>query len=229
MSGSRLRRVRVIGRTARVLVATTAGLAVLSLLTSRLVADEARAFLDGDLDRTDFVEAAAPNVLVSFVQGIALIASAATVMVWMYRLATNLRALHRGTTWGPGWAVAGWLLPPLLFVLPFLVLRELWRASDPDTGLGESWRSSRAPVVATVWFVLFGPVQTVLQFAVQFDRFGTDLGSLGGEEALAEQIATGSTVPFLSAIVEIAAAVSFVLLTRSIERRHCELTGERMA
>jgi hypothetical protein len=205
---------------------STAGLAVVSFGTSQLVADDAQAFLDGRLDRADFVEAAAPNVLVSFVQGLALLAAAVTVMIWMHRLATNLRTLHRGTTWGPAWAVAGWLLPPFVFVLPYLVLREIWRASDPDTGMGERWRSGRPPAAALAWFVLFGPVQTVLQFTVQFDRFGTDFGGLGGEQALAEQLAGGIVIPAVSVLVEVAAAGMFVVFVRSIDRRHRSLTGE---
>ncbi|MEY2959648.1 MAG: hypothetical protein RLZZ01_2216 [Actinomycetota bacterium] len=229
MSDRRLRRIGLLGRTARVLVTVTAGLAVVSFVTSRLVADEARAFLEGDLDRADFVEAAAPNVLVSFVQGIALLAAAVAVMTWMYRLATNLRTLHRGTTWGPGWAVAGWLLPPFVFALPFLVLREIWRASDPDAPIGEGWRSASPPTVATIWFVLFGPVQTVLQFVVQFDRLGTDLGGLGGERALAEQITGGGAVPLVSALVEVTAAVAFVRFAGSIDARHRRLTGEEVS
>ncbi|MGA1051012.1 MAG: DUF4328 domain-containing protein [Ilumatobacteraceae bacterium] len=225
-SHRRLRRIGRLGRTAQVLVVTTAALAAVASVTSRLVADEARAFLDGDLDRNDFIEAAAPTVLVTFVQGVALLAAAVTVMVWMHRLAANLRALHRGTTWGPGWAVGCWLLPPLVFILPFLVLREIWRASDPDVGVGEGWRTGRPPVATTIWFVLFGPVQAILQFTVQFERFGTDIGGLGGEEALAEQIARGGIAPVASVLVEIAAAVAFVVVIRSIDGRHRRLIGE---
>ncbi len=49
------------------------------------------------------------------------------------------------TTFAPVFAVVGWMLPPFLYVLPFLILRELWKASDPGTPVAdEGWR--RRPV-----------------------------------------------------------------------------------
>ena len=48
---------------------------------------------------------------------------------------------RRGARCSP---IFGWMLPPfVLYVIPFLVLRELWKASDPtDANDPESWRSS---------------------------------------------------------------------------------------
>ena len=54
-------------------------------------------------------------------------------MIWMYRMAANHRALQRNGTWAPGWAIGGWFLPPGgLYIIPFLMFRELWKASDPN-------------------------------------------------------------------------------------------------
>ena len=51
----------------------------------------------------------------------------------MYRIATNVRAFQRQTTWSPLFAIFGWMLPPfVLYVIPFLMLRELWKASDSE-------------------------------------------------------------------------------------------------
>ena len=52
-------------------------------------------------------------------------------IIWLYRVPPNHRALGRALTWAPGWAIGGWFLPPLLYVIPLLVLREAWKAADP--------------------------------------------------------------------------------------------------
>ena len=49
------------------------------------------------------------------------------VMIWMYRISANLRAFGMTTTWHPLFAIFGWFLPPVvLYVIPFLMLREQW-------------------------------------------------------------------------------------------------------
>ncbi|MCC7075933.1 MAG: DUF4328 domain-containing protein [Acidimicrobiia bacterium] len=74
---------------------------------------------------------------------------------WMFRATRNNVAL--GTpdlVWGPGWSWGGWFIPGANYVLPFLVLREIWRASDPE-------RPADTPLTAMpvwpglVWFWVF--------------------------------------------------------------------------
>ena len=66
--------------------------------------------------------------MIGVAQGALQIAAAVVVIIWMYRLAWNHRALHRGGTWGPAWAIGGWFLPPIVYVIPTLMLHELWKA-----------------------------------------------------------------------------------------------------
>ena len=55
-------------------------------------------------------------------------------MIWMFKMAKNVRALGRqGLRYAPGWAIGGWFVPPcVLYVVPWLMFRELWKASDPE-------------------------------------------------------------------------------------------------
>jgi hypothetical protein len=58
----------------------------------------------------------------------AVVASA----MWMHRAFRNLPAL--GATnlrWSPAWAAGGWFIPVANLVIPYLVARELWRATNP--------------------------------------------------------------------------------------------------
>lgn len=226
MSSVPLKRIGGLGRTASILVAASGLLSVAGVATTRLVVDDADAFLGGETSRTEFLEAVTPYALLSFVQAISLLASAVVVIVWMHRIARNLRTLHRGTTWGPGWAIGGWFAPPILFVIPFLALREMWKASDPDVPVGGTWRTGTVPPVMVAWFVVFGPVGALLQIAQLGDTFA---GLGGSEDALAEQITGSMTIPVVAAVADAVAAALFVVLARGLTARHRRLTGEGRA
>lgn len=223
MSSVPLKRIGGIGRTASILVVATGALSAVAVALTGLVVDDAEAFLAGEIDRTEFLEAATPYALVSFLQALMLLASAVVVIVWMHRIARNLRTLHRGTTWGPGWTIGGWFLPPFLYVIPFLTFREMWKASDPDVPIGGEWRSGSASPIITAWFVVFGPVQAALQLAQLGDTFA---GFGAGEEALAEQITGSMTIPIIAALSDLVAAALFVVMARQLTARHRRLTGE---
>jgi hypothetical protein len=223
MAAVPLKRIGGIGRVAMLLVATTSAASVAAVAITATVTDDARAFLDGEIDRDDFLTSVAPFALVSFLQALSLLASAVLVIVWMHRLARNLRTLHRDTTWGPGWAIGGWFAPPVLYVIPYLTFRELWKASDPEVPVGGTWRSNPVSPLVTAWFVVFGPVQLALQLAQIGDTF-SGLGA--GETAMAEQITGSLAIPTIAAAVDVLAAGLFIAMARRLGDRHRRLTGE---
>ncbi len=186
---------------------------------------DANVYLSGELSDSEFISAVTPYALVTFIQSISVLATVVLVIVWMYRLAANLRKLGRGGTWGPGWAIGGWFLPPMLYIIPLLMFRELWHGSDPTVPLGSDTRSKRFPPVIIAWFVLYSVAPLVLLF-----NFGDQsLASLGGaERELAEHIAGSSTSAWLSAVIGVAGAVAFIAMCRMLTTRHQRLTGEVM-
>ena len=52
--------------------------------------------------------------------------------------------------WTPGWAIGGWFIPLANFVIPFLVVLETWRRSDPDVRRRREGPSIDRPVVGLV-------------------------------------------------------------------------------
>ncbi len=92
-----------------------------------------------------------------WVQVVGYVSAAASVLliVWTWRSAHNPRALGRiGTRLAPVWAIIGWLIPLAAFVLPYLVISDLWRSSDPDAERGDAWRRlGGSPLVLTWWLV----------------------------------------------------------------------------
>ena len=196
------------------------------MIVSQTVTDEADAFLDGATSSEDFIESIAPYLLLTFVQGAVVIASMVLVMIWMFRLAANHRSMHRGATWGPGWAIGGWFLPPLLYIIPTLMFRELWRASDPDVPIGGDWKSCPASPLIVAWFVVY----SLIPIGVMFAQSDTVLSGLGGsEDELAKQIAGDQGIVIASTAVTVVAAVIFIAFARALTDRHQRLTGEVIA
>jgi hypothetical protein len=76
-------------------------------------------------------------------------------VTWTYRLAGNHVALTRpGTRFGtPGWAIGAWVV---WFVLPFFVVRELWKGADPEVPEGSpAWRRVPTSPLVPAWFATF--------------------------------------------------------------------------
>jgi hypothetical protein len=86
--------------------------------------------------------------------GIVGVASLVLMIVWAYRSATNAKALGRGgARLGPVWAIFGWLIPLAWYVLPYVVLQDLWRSSGPEAERGDGWRRLRGSnLVRVYWF-----------------------------------------------------------------------------
>jgi len=159
-------------------------MSIVAIWAGQTAQSDARAFLDGRITNEQFVERAAPYLLMSVVQAVATGAAAVVTMIWMFRIARNHRTLHRGGTWGPGWAIGGWFLPPLLFVIPFLMFRELWKASDPETAVGDNWRMNPTSWLIPVWFVFYSLLPLGLLVAQTSNGF-----SLGtSERDMAQQV-----------------------------------------
>lgn len=218
-----LKRVGGVTTAAIVLVAVSALVAVLTVLVGQTFSDEAETYLADGMSGTEFIEEVAPYLLLTLLQGAVSIAAAVLVIIWMFRIAKNHRTLRRVGTWGPGWAIGGWFLPPLLYIIPTLMFRELWKASDPDVPVGGDWKSGRTSPLIWVWFVLYSLVPVILLFA----QGGDTLGSLGGsEDQLAEQLTGSQTSVVIATAVTIAGAAAFIALARALTSRHRRLIGE---
>jgi Domain of unknown function (DUF4328)/Protein of unknown function (DUF2510) len=77
------------------------------------------------------------------------------LIVWTYRSATNAQALGRnGARLGPLWAIFGWFIPLASFVLPYIVIQDLWRSSDPDAPRGDGWRTLPGSTLVRGWWAL---------------------------------------------------------------------------
>ena len=226
-------RLRRLGRLVTALVVLTGVAAVANLVASILSATavgEAQDYLAGTIDEDTFIDAYTPAVAMGALQSLAFLAVIVLTIIWLHRVLWNHRALDRTGTWGPGWAIGGWFLPPfVVYVIPFLVLREAWRGSDPDIPIGDDrWKRAPVPVVLTVWWVVYGLAPIVL-IALQ-GRAAISRGVESSDsENLAEAVRDQVGLSFASSALTIVAAVAWIAIVRGISARHRRLIGEATA
>lgn len=212
------------------ILAGVAGLAALaSALLSANLAGKAQDYLDGRISEDEFLDANAIAPLGQLLSAGPLIAAGVFGVIWMYRIATNSRAMGRTTTFAPVFAILGWFLPPFLFILPLLILRELWKASDPNTPPGaEGWRASGENPLLYVWFVVYGLIPAILTAISLGSIFDSALNLDTDTDSIAEVTAsTSGTQLLVGGAFSVISAVVWILIVKQLTARHTELTGER--
>lgn len=204
-----------------VLVTMTALLGVAYAVMNALAVDDARAYLDGVTTEDDFIGAYGGALTVQLLQTLSQVAAGVLSVLWMFRVTSNHRDLGRDSFWGPAWAVAGWFVPPLiLYVIPFLVLRQMWKASES----GPDWRSSRVPPVIGIWFLLYGIAPLAIVAAQGFGGMG---GVGAGTDAVAELVVDQQSAIWGAGALGVLGAAAWIVMVRAITERHTSLTGER--
>ena len=192
-------------------------LAVLKSFGDRTKAQD---FLAGKISEGSFKRDIGATALLGLLSAAVLIATAVLTIIWMYRIAKNLQALNRVGTWKPGWAIGGWFVPPfILYVVPFLMLRDLWKGSDPDSG--HDWRTNRVGAIVNIWWVLYG-LAPVLFLSVTFSNFSVSRSTTSAANQLVDRFG----VSIGSSVLQIASAVTFLLLVRQLTARHQQLINE---
>jgi len=224
-----LQRVASIAKAITVLLWISLPLQAVGLATSFTVLDRARKFLDGTIDEDAFLDASVSTI--GSAASILTLPIAILTFVWMYRMATNLRTLGRqGLSWSPRWAIGGWFTPPCVFVVPWLVFKELWRASDPEIApYDTSWKQRPVSPLVNAWWVLYGlvpllniitGVQTIADLPQLIDENDT-------ARTTAQNYVDTFSVSIVVGVASIAATVVYLMLVSRLTARHTACTGEQ--
>jgi len=220
------KRVGGLGKTLVILTAILAVGTVLTAVLSAGVTQDAKDFLDGTISEDDFTSAIGPLNALQLVTSLATLATGVVTIIWAFRIAGNVRAFGRATTWSPLFAIFGWFLPPMvLYVIPFLVLRELWKASEPMSVTGDDWKRVPDNRVLWFWFLAFGIIPAAL-LAVQIGNFASAGLPTGDMESVAESLDEFGAIGYVTAVVNVAAAAAWITFVRQLTPRHMRLTGE---
>ena len=188
------------------------------------VVDSAKDLQSGAIEADEFLDDVDTYNVSGLLTGLSQLALIVITIIWLFRIARNHQGLGRRLTWGPGWAIGGWFLPPILYVLPFLMLRESWKAADPDVPPGDDrWKSSPDTPLLWIWGLLYIVVPIVfiaVGLRQQFSAIGSDASDV------ADLFADRLGLLVVQSIAGILAAVAWGLLVRALTDRHTALTGE---
>jgi hypothetical protein len=219
-----LKRVRGLTKALLIVIGVYVVAAVVVLAMTPAAVDSAKDFLADRISEDEFTDDYAAFGGASLLMSLMQLAIVVLSIIWLFRAAKNHRSLGRRTTWAPLWAVFGWLLPPFLFIIPLLMLRETWKASDPAVPAGdERWKQNGESPLVWIWWVLFGVAPVVVQV----------LGLRPWENAMSNDNldiadAIDDRLGLLVAqwVIAIVGAIAWALVVRAITARHTALTGE---
>lgn len=201
---------------------------ILDAIAQASLRGDADDFLAGSMSEADFDDAVVTTSAMSLVAGIGTLTAAVLVMIWMYRITANLRAFGHNTTWHPLFAVFGWFLPPMvLYVIPFLMLREQWRLSRPPDTASPTVAAGggRENVALWVWLVCFG-VLPLITLGLQVDSIGAGIGDTSAQSIAEDLSDANEALTLLSTVGGAVAAIVWIVFVRQLTARHRAMTGE---
>ncbi|MFE0681514.1 DUF4328 domain-containing protein [Streptomyces sp. NPDC058961] len=136
----------------------------------------------------------------SRLQSWAMAATAGFFIAWFHRARTNAEALDPGScSTGPGWAIGVWFVPLVNFVMPWLIARDVTRASVRSA---PAHKGGRAPLALLNAWWLAWVASKVLPL------IGSRLPATGDEVATAHRTA-GAWIA--TDVLNLAAAVLAIL------------------
>jgi hypothetical protein len=142
-----------------------------------------------------------------------MLALVVLLCIWTWRAMKNNETLGRsGARFSPGWGIAGWLIPFANWVIPVLIMQDLWRGSDRDVPIGDpSWRSAKGSGLVGAW---------AATYIIGSARFGTFSGEANvNDNDEIRGLRTSDTVAAVGMVVSIAAAVLAIVVLRRIADR----------
>ncbi|MET0144479.1 MAG: DUF4328 domain-containing protein [Ilumatobacteraceae bacterium] len=198
---------------------------VVQLAAAPWVVGSAQDLLDERISDDEFLDDYERYNLLGGIAGLATVAMVVLSVIWLFRTMKNHRDLGRSTTWAPGWAIGGWFVPPfVLYIVPLLMLREVWKASDPASPPGDQgWKRSPDNPVIWAWWVLYGIAPILFLVLGVRQQVGM---TTGDADDIADAMDDRLPLLIASGVATIAAAVLWVVVVRGITGRHRRLTGE---
>jgi hypothetical protein len=195
-------------------------ISVISVVILLGLRSQAREFIDGTASLNDFEDAIGPFIAIGLVLLAAGIAYIVLLIIWSYRISSNLRNGGRATSIAPGATIAlnliGLCIPPLTAIPLF----EQWKASDPAyPRTDQGWKRSKlTPMIPAYLGLLI--LSIVLSFASGRFNFG------GSAKDVAEQIDDALAISAIGTVASIAASILLIFIVRQLTARHKQFTGE---
>lgn len=195
---------------------------VASVLASVAYRGRVTDFVNGNLTSNDINGVLGIVGTIGLASAVSTLGAAVLTMIWMFRMAKNQQALGRAGTWVPGWAIGGWFVPPcVLYVIPYLMMRDIWKSSDPDSA--PNWKQNPIAPLVHVWWVLFGLIPLLfVSVTINNAKFGAGKSI----DETARDLNDSFSTQLLQGAAQVAAAASFLMLVRQLSARHMRVTNE---
>lgn len=203
----------------------SAAVAVASAVVQYGLRDDAGTYI---ADQTfDFKQSLNTYTGIGVVAMVLSIASLVVTVLWAFRMAKNLSALGRtNASFRPAATIAVNVLGSCtLGILAFMMWKELWRGSDPDTPSGDlEWKKTPYPTIIILH----------LAFTVAAGVLGLTAGAIAGlgnttsnkTLDLAKNIHNHMPALLGSGLLQAGSFVCFAVLVRQLGGRHMNATGE---
>jgi hypothetical protein len=183
-------------------------------LLSRIISDGSYTLEEAEASDNAFAT-------VGVFQLIVFIVTAVVFLIWIHRVSKNLKPLgSQNQKYSPGWAIGWFFVPFANLVLPFLVTKEIWKASEPKLTDGESWRGTSVSPLVPAWWVLYTVSNIVGNFVAR-------MALSGGETAT--DLLNESWAWLISDVIEIPAAILAILVVWGITSRQDEKNRNLMS
>jgi hypothetical protein len=139
-----------------------------------------------------------------------LIVTAVAFISWLYLALKNIQGWRiAGLSWGPGWAIGGWLIPLANLVIPALVVNAAYKGSEAPAG--RRYPGYGRPGLIVAWWLTF--------------VIGGRLQNASGRDVSGQGVVYPVTYTTMEAALAITAALLAIAIVRAITR----LQSERQA
>lgn len=156
-------------------------------------------------------EGSAPYLLVSLVQVLVYLVAGLVVLRWIYLANANVHALGASSVGGPAMAVAWYFIPIANLFMPFVAMREIWKASREP----RDWEIVAAPATIGWWWFCW--ITSSIAGVAAFRLAGED--SSGEAARASELLTTASDVLTIPASLLLAAIIAGVTRMQQAQRR----------
>ena len=143
--------------------------------------------------------------------------AAVAFLIWLYRAYKNLKPLGAEPRYSPAWAVGAFIVPLVNLFLPFQIVQEMWRASDPDTiavtgakPLNIITEDSSKSLLVVVWWGLW--LLTIINLVLAYRWYVS-------WQILNEEIIASWMIILLSLLLIIDSIVTIVLVKKIADRQ----------
>jgi hypothetical protein len=156
-------------------------------------------------DADDFVDGA--SAFYSITQLVIIV----LFIIWQFRAAKNNEALdRRSPRFGPGWSIGAWFIPLANFVIPVMIMQDLWRGATPTTPRGDPrWRSAPGSWLIGVWWAAW--LLSLLRF-----------GASNGDDTSLDDIESSNKIALVGVVATVVAAVLAAFVVWMLSRRQLD-------